>query len=238
MKILLLGLAFLAGMNALPARAADEIVTSVKASDGETVRYVLTSVGTAPHYAVILMPGGNGRLRLQRQDGRLTEKLNGNFLIRSRTLFADSQFVAASTAATSTASHILAIVQDLNRRYGRLSVYVIGTSHSTGATQALVGPLDGQVAGFVHTSSMDSIATLDPHKFRSRQLLVAHAHDVCRVTHPSSAEASHRNYGTELIVMDGGSSVGDDCGAWAHHGYNGVERETVDRIKAWIRASP
>jgi hypothetical protein len=236
MKILLLGLVFLAGMNALPARAADEVVTSVRASDGETVRYVLTSVGTAPHYAVILMPGGNGRLRLQRQDGRLTEKLNGNFLIRSRGLFADSQFVAASTGATSTASHILAIVQDLNRRYGRLAVYVIGTSRSTQATQALVGPLDGQVAGFVHTSSMDSIATLDPHRFRSRQLLVAHTHDACHLTHPSAAEASHRNYGTELIVVDGGSSVGDDCGAWAHHGYNGIERETVDRIKAWIRA--
>ncbi len=222
--------------GALPAFAADEIVTSVKASDGDTVRYVLTSVGATPHYAVILMPGGNGRLPLQPQDGRLTGKLNANFLIRSRTLFADSQFVAASTGATSTPSHILAIVQDLNRRYGRLSVYVIGTSRSTEATQALVGPLDGKVAGFVHTSSMSSIASLDPHKFKSRQLLVAHKHDACRVTRPSAAEASHRNYGTDLILMDGGKSVGDDCEAWAHHGYNGIERETVDRIKAWILA--
>jgi hypothetical protein len=236
MKILLLGLAFLVGMNALPVLAADEIVTSVKASDGDTVRYVLTSVGAAPHYAVILMPGGNGRLHLQRQDGRLTGKLNDNFLIRSRTLFADSQFVAASTSATSTPSHILAIVQDLNRRYGRLSVYVVGTSRSTEATQALVGSLDGQVAGFVHTSSTDGIASLDPHKLKSRQLLVAHRRDACRVTHPAAAEASHRSYGTDLILMDGGKSVGDDCAAWAYHGYNGIERETVDRIKAWILA--
>jgi hypothetical protein len=235
MKSLLLACALVVG-GVFPVLAADEIVTSVRASDGDTVRYVLTSVGTAPHYAVILMPGGNGRLHLQARDGRLTGKLNANFLIRSRTLFADSQFVAASTSVTSTPSHILAIVQDLDRRYGRILVYVIGTSRSTDATQALVGPLDGQVAGFVHTSSTDGIASLDPHKFKSRQLLVAHKHDACRLTHPSAAEASHQRYGTELILMGGGKSVGDDCQAWAYHGYNGIERETVDRIKAWIRA--
>jgi hypothetical protein len=46
--------------------------------------------------------------------------------------------------------------------------------------------------------------------------------------------ASHRKYGTELIEMSGGTSTGDDCEAYAHHGYNGIEQATVDRIKAWI----
>ena len=236
MKKLLLGLALLTGIHVGPARAADEIVTSAKAPDGETVRYVLTSVGTTPHYAVILMPGGRGELPIRQADGPLTTKLTANFLIRSRQLFADPQFVAASTAATSAPAHILAIKQDLERRFGRLSVYVVGTSRSTEATQALAGPLDGQVAGFVHTSSMNSIAGLDPHKYKSRQLLVANSRDGCRVTRPASAEASHRNYGTDLILVDGGKSVGDDCEAWAYHGYNGIEKETIDKIKAWILA--
>jgi len=56
------------------------------------------------------------------------------------------------------------------------------------------------------------------------------------VTRPSAGEASHRNYGTELIEVEGGKSTGDDCEAFAHHGYNGIERETVDKIKAWIAA--
>ena len=34
--------------------------------------------------------------------------------------------------------------------------------------------------------------------------------------------------------MSGGTSTGDDCEAYAHHGYNGIEQATVDRIKAWI----
>ena len=40
-----------------------------------------------------------------------------------------------------------------------------------------------------------------------------------------------------LIVQKyGGTSVGDDCEGRAHHGYNGIEAETVARIKAWITA--
>ena len=34
--------------------------------------------------------------------------------------------------------------------------------------------------------------------------------------------------------MDGGKSTGDDCEAYAYHGYNGIEAETVAQIKAWI----
>ena len=220
---------------ACPAVAADEIVVSVKASDGETVRYVLTRSGSTPHFAVILMPGGRGELPLRQADGALTTVLPGDFLIRSRTLFVDSQFVAASTAATSTPALILAIEHDLERRFGPLSVYVVGTSRSTEATQALAAPLDGQVAGFVHTSPMAAIASLDPRKYHSRHLLVAHRDDSCPVTPPSRAIASHDRYGTDLILIGGGEAIGGDCMPSAHHGYRGVEKETVDRIKAWIR---
>lgn len=35
--------------------------------------------------------------------------------------------------------------------------------------------------------------------------------------------------------MEGGISTGDECGAFAHRGFNGIERETSEAIKAWIR---
>jgi len=47
-------------------------------------------------------------------------------------------------------------------RYGQIAIYIIGTSRSTEATMALARPLDGWVAGFVHTSSMNGIADFDP----------------------------------------------------------------------------
>jgi hypothetical protein len=34
--------------------------------------------------------------------------------------------------------------------------------------------------------------------------------------------------------MTGGRSTGEECEAYAPHGHNMVEAETIDRIKAWI----
>lgn len=231
-----LGLAVLLLLFALPAAARDELVTSARTPGGETIPYVLTTKAGAPAYAVILMPGGSGVMNPRMVDGKLVFGFGGNFLIRSRELFADGRFVAASTDATSTPARILAIAQDIERRFGKVAVYVIGTSRSTDATMALSAPLDGQVAGFVHTSSMNGIAGFDPRKFRSRHLVVYHRMDACRVTRPSASAASRSSYGTETIEMEGSTSSGDDCEARAYHGYNGIEAATVDRIKAWIAA--
>jgi hypothetical protein len=223
---------------AAPAWAADELVTSARTAGGDTVPYILTTKPGTPAYAVILMPGGKGILNPRHEGGRLVFSGVGNFLIRSRELFADGRFVAASTDATSTPDRMLAIVRDLEKRYGKIAIYVLGTSRSTEATMALARPLDGQVAGFVHTSSMSGIASFDPRGMKSRNLIVLHVKDACRVTSPASGIASHNKYGTELIQMEGGKSTGDDCEAYAYHGYNGIEQATVDKIKAWIAQAP
>lgn len=218
----------------LPSRAADELITTARIAGGETIPYVLTSKPGKPSVAVILMPGGRGLLNLRQEGGKILMELSGNFLTRSRELFADGRIVAISTDATTTPERIMAVVQDLQARFGSLSVYILGTSRSTESTMALARRIDGQVEGFVHSSSVNAIASFDPRGLRSRHLIVLHKQDACRVTMPSSGIASNRNFGTVLVEMEGGQSVGDDCGAWAHHGYNGVEAETVDRIKAWI----
>ncbi len=208
------------------AWAADESASG-KTADGSSVAYLLTTTsGQTPRYAVILMPGGKGIMSPQ----------NGNFLIRSRAIFAEGPFVSASTDATSKPDRIMAIANDLQRRYPGVKVYVIGTSRSTEATMALSRPLDGKVAGFVHSSSMNPIASFDPRGLKSRQLIVVHRKDACNATKPSNGVASNRSYGTELIEVDGGKSTGDDCEAYAYHGYNGIERQTIEKIKAWIAA--
>jgi hypothetical protein len=218
------------------AAARDELAQATP-PDGSAFNYVLTTGdGGKPTYAVILMPGGNGNMSPHMQGTKLVFAGSGNFLIRSRAIFAEGPFVAASTDATTSPDRILAIVADLQKRFGPLQVYVVGTSRSTSATMALAAPLDGKVAGFVHSSSMNAISSFDPRKLRSRQLIVLHRGDPCNVTKPAMGEASHRSYGTELIEMDGGKSSGDDCEAFSHHGYNGIERETVEKIKAWIQA--
>ena len=234
MRGLVCALLLLLMSAASPVLARDELVTSAQTAGGEAIPYILTSKPGTPAYAVILMPGGQGRVNPRMVNGKLAFSSGGNFLIRSRELFADGRFVAVSTDATSTPDRILAIVRDLQTHYGQIAIYVIGTSRSTDATMALARPLDGQVAGFVHSSSMSGIAGFDPRGLKSRHLIVLHTMDACRLTSPSAGMASHRKYGTELIEMSGGTSTGDDCEAYAHHGYNGIEQATVERIKAWI----
>jgi hypothetical protein len=225
MKRLFLGLLLLL-LSPITSWAADQSASG-KTADGSSVAYLLTAMGSqAPSYAVILMPGGKG----------IMSPNNGNFLIRSRAIFAEGPFVAASTDATSKPDRIMAIAGDLQRRYSGVKVYVVGTSRSTEATMALSRPLDGKVAGFVHSSSMNPIASFDPRGLKSRHLIVIHKKDACAATKPSNGAASNRSYGTELIEMDGGKSTGDDCEAFAYHGYNGIERETIYKIKQWIMA--
>jgi len=236
MKFLVGGLLILLLGQAAPALALDELARSAPFSDGKSINYILTTSGQKPSYAVILMPGGKGALDPRMEGDKLVMAGGGNFLIRSRELFATGPFVAASTDATTTPDRIMAIVRDLERRYGKLAVYVIGTSRSTESTMALAKPLDGQVAGFVHSSSMSAISSFDTRPLKSRHLIVIHNQDACRVTTPSAGVAASRTFGTQLIAMDGGKSTGDDCQAYAHHGYNGIEKETVDKIKVWIMA--
>ena len=37
-----------------------------------------------------------------------------------------------------------------------------------------------------------------------------------------------------LQSFRGGISVGDPCEAFAHHGYNGIERDVVQHIATWL----
>ena len=220
-----------------PAAWAGDELASGKMADGTSVPYVLTTGGGTPAYAVILMPGGVGVLSPHlHTDGSVAFNMGDNFAVRVRGLFAEGPFVAATTDRTSTPDRILAIVADLQRRYPGVKVYVLGFSLSTQSTMALARPLDGKVAGFVHSSSVNAIASLDPRGLKSRHVIVLHNGDICPATSPSYGMASNKKYGTTLIVMEGGRSVGHECGPVAHHGFYGIERETVDKIKQWIIA--
>ena len=134
LRRLLCAVLLLLACAAGPALASDELVTSARTTGGETIPYILTSKPGTPAYAVILMPGGPGRVSPRMVDGKLVFSGGGNFLIRSRELFADGRFVAVSTDATSTPDRMLAIIRDLQARYGQIAIYIIGTSRSTEAT--------------------------------------------------------------------------------------------------------
>ena len=94
--------------------ARDELVTSARTVGGESILHILASKPGTPAFAVILMPGGKGVVNPRMIASKLVFSGVGNFLIRSRELFADGRFVAVWTDATSSPERILAIMAATN----------------------------------------------------------------------------------------------------------------------------
>lgn len=229
-------LVFLALVLAAPSCFAhEELVTSAKEKNGAAVPYVLNYSGLAPRYVLILFPGGTGIVDPHMEDGKLVYNAKGNFLLRARKYLVDNEFATVATNSTQAEERIQALIDDLKRRFPEAKIYIMGTSKGTFDTMALAGYLSDKIAGEIHTSSMSGISSFDAKKYPNRHLVVHHRDDVCRSTPFAAAQDSHDRYGNELLVMEGGISVGKYCEAFSHHGYNGIERETSEAIKKWIR---
>lgn len=215
---------------------ADELLLTAQATrGGEPVSYILNTQSATPRYVLILFPGGNGLVDPHMEGDRLVYGMKGNFLLRARPHFVDAEFATVSTNSTHVEERIQTLIDDLHQRFPGAKLYLVGTSRGTFDTLALADYLSDKIAGEIHTSSMDRIAWFDPRPYRSRHLIVHHVNDSCRVTPYGAALNAHRRYGAELISMEGGISVGDPCEAQAYHGYKGIERETADAIKRWVK---
>jgi len=225
----------LAATFAHSAAAAEELVTSAHYASGEPVPYILDSVAPDPKYVIILFPGGSGAMDPRMRDGKLVYGFGGNFLIRARKYFVDPEFATISTNSSDSEERIQAVLDDIKVRFPKAKVYLAGTSNGTFPTMKLAGYLQDRIAGEIHSSSRAQIYNFNAKDYRNRHLVVHHVNDWCRVTPYSAALHSHEAFGNDFIAMEGGTSTGNECEAFAHHGYNGIERETVEAIKNWIR---
>ena len=169
------------------------------------------------------------------QGGTLVYGFQGNFLLRARPYLVDEEFATVTTNTTQSPERIQALLEDLNSRFAGTRIYLLGTSSGTEATMALAPYLSQRIAGVIHTASLGDSYRFDARKYRNRQLLVHHKDDGCRFTPYFAAKASHDRFGTDLITMQGGTSIGDPCEAFSHHGFHGIERETAAAIKKWIK---
>ena len=214
----------------------DLFIDTAHLDSGESIAYILTPPkNAAPDFVLIVMPGSSGLVKAQLSNGQPWFQGKSNFLVRSRVLLSGDDIAVVTTDADMSVDRMRAIVGDLRSRFPGAPVYIAGTSRSTNVTVYLADKMDGEVAGFIHTSSMAAISGLDTRGRRSRHLIVTHRNDGCSVTPPSSSISSHEQFGTELIVIEGGISEGNPCQAFAYHGFNGVEAEVADKIRAWIR---
>ena len=244
---------------ALPLQAQQ--VVDLPSRPGVTQR-ILVITPEKPKAAVILFAGGDGGLTLQ-ADGRIP-KLAGNFLIRSRQIFAEQGLTTVLIDAPSdrqsppylsgkrqTAEHVAAVKAVITwlRQQATLPVWLVGTSRGTQsaawiATQ--LPPASGGPDGIVLTATVlndprsRAVPDMALDRVRIPVLVAHHRGDACRVCLFSDLPRLMDRLTTpprrELMVFEGGISEGDPCQARAYHGFNGIEREVVTRIAAWITA--
>jgi hypothetical protein len=218
--------------------AGEDLITTAHNNSGEMVPYVLNYSNLTPRYIIILFPGGAGNMDPHLEDGKLVYGFRKNFVIRTRKFIIDDEFATVATNASQSKERIQAILDDLKNRFPTTQVYLMSTSKGTFDTMELAGYLSDKIAGVIHTSSLARIASFDASQYKNRQLLVHHRNDGCHVTPYNAAQAAHDKYGTELITMEGGITVGDPCEPFGHHGFNGIESETIAAIKKWIKQRP
>ena len=255
-QLLLVGV-FLA---AVTASAAEEIVT-LSTRPGVTQSYLLSiPAADKPSAIVLLFPGGDGQVNLAREQRRASLD-RGNFLVRSRRLFAQAGVVAAVVDVPSDqasgmddefrlgADHAVDIgkvVTDLKARFPGLPVFLIGTSRGTVSAANAGAQLGKTIDGVVLTSAVflparrvgrPGLSGFDLGTIPSRLLLVHHVEDECVVTPYSEAQALSERY--PLISVSGGLPPRSaPCRAMSRHGFLGREAETVREIVNWVLGRP
>jgi len=245
--------ALLLALAALAGARADQLI-NLPTRSGVTVSiwYMPRANASA---TLVLLPGGAGGIGMR--DGR---PQSGNFLVRSRDLFAAEGFNVAivgrpsdirdmTTAFRASAAHIedLRIVLADLRARSDVPLWLVGTSRGTvsaAAAAIAIGP--PLLAGVVLTSSITAfklpgaVPTQHLSEVRVPVLVLHHEKDAC----PSCAphEVSWILSGLtqapvkRLIWASGGEGAhGDPCEAFHWHGYIGMEAQAVSWIASWVR---
>lgn len=238
----------------------EQRVVDIPTRPGVTQRLLVVAPPDA-QATVVLFAGGHGGLQLRADGSPAWGK--GNFLVRSRELFArralrvvvidapsDHQsepFLAGFRQTPEHAADVKAVIAWL-RAQANVPVWLVGTSRGTQSAAFVATALaaDGGPDGIVLTSSIladprsRSVPEMAVDTLRIPVLVVHHESDACRA-------CLLRDIGKlmdklapvsakELIRITGGESRGDPCEAFAYHGYNGIEDEVVGKIAAWIVA--
>lgn len=235
-------------------------VVDVASRAGITQR-MLVLTPPSPKGAVILLAGGHGGLQVQADGSMLWGK--GNFLVRTRNLFARQGLTVAVLDAPSdrqgppflsnfrqTPEHVADIKAAIGwlRAQANLPVWLVGTSRGTQSAAhvaiELVGPSGPD--GLVLTSTILSenlgrpVPGMALDKLRIPVLVVHHEQDGCSLCRfndvPLLTDKLVNTPRKQLLSFKGGVNEGDPCEAASYHGFNGLERDVVSQTAAWVLA--
>jgi pimeloyl-ACP methyl ester carboxylesterase len=241
----------------LPAQTVQRVV-DIPTRPGVSERAIVLTPPD-PKAAVVLLAGSHGGLQLS-PDGSM-QWGKGNFLVRSRQLFADHGLMVIVLDAPSdrqsapfldgfreTRKHAddLKAVIAWTRQQAAIPVWLVGTSRGTQSAAYVATELVGRDGpdGVVLTSTIlregleRAVPDMALGKIRVPVLVVHHEQDRCRSTpFPFVSDVMKKLVNAprrDLLTFRGGKNEGDPCEAFAYHGFNGLEPQVVDKIVAWV----
>ncbi|MEO6623457.1 MAG: alpha/beta hydrolase [Burkholderiaceae bacterium] len=257
---LLIGTLLLAMVVQTQSQTVQKVV-DIPTRPGVTQRMIVVTPPD-PKAAVILVPGGHGGLQVFSNGSMKWGE--GNFLVRTRQLFADQGLLVAVIDAPSDrqtppflqgfrqrpehAADLKAVIAWL-RENAKVPVWLIGTSRGTQSAGyvgiELAGLPDGP-DGIVLSSTILSddkgrpVPAMPLGRIRVPVLVVHHEQDGCMHCSFADVPSLMGKLGgaprRQLLSFKGGESKGDPCEAFAYHGFNGLEREVVQQTAAWVLA--
>jgi hypothetical protein len=247
------------GLLAAASAAGAEDIVILTTREGVTQSFLLSSPPPGKARAVaILFAGGTGQVNLERESSRVLLD-RGNFLVRSRRLFAGHGVAAAVMDAPSDqprgmddsfrlgsghAEDIGRVVADLKTRFPGLPVFLVGTSRGAVSAASAGRRLGRGVEGVVLSASVllpsprqPGLSGFDFSSLAAPLLLVHHVDDGCEYSPHSAAKRLADRY--PLISVAGGPPAqSKPCEATSPHGFLGREADTVDAIVKWMLKQP
>ena len=236
-----------------------ESVEVVMVRPGVTQPYLLLTPEN-PVATVVLFAGYGGYLDITR-DG--IQQPSQNFLVRTRELFAEKNFITVVVDVPSDFSGVDGILgwratkthaQDLQkiiaklRKAADIPIWLIGTSRGTisaanAAARLQTNGADGLVltASVVEPGGNNSgyLGDVELEKIRIPTLIIHHDEDDCSVCDFYAAKrlpAELKNVPrVEFIAFSGGKRPESGaCDPLSEHGFFGLEEEVINAISSWI----
>lgn len=255
----LVGASILALSFVATAQTTQKVV-DIPTRPGVTQRMIVLTP-LEPKAAVVLLPGRHGGLQIF-PNGSMKWG-DGNFLVRTRQLFAERGLMVAVVDAPSDrqsppylggfrqtpehAADLKAVIAWL-RENSKAPVWLVGTSRGTQSAAYVATELSGPEGpdGVVLTSTIviddkrRPVPAMPLGKIRVPVLVVHHEQDGCSLCSfsevPTLMEKLANTPRSKLLSFKGGQNKGDPCEAFAYHGFNGLEPEVVQQVAAWVLA--
>ncbi|THD42533.1 MAG: alpha/beta hydrolase [Bradyrhizobium sp.] len=187
-----------------------------------------------PRGGIVLLAGGDGVIGVG-PDGSIARQ--GNQLVRTREAYAARGF---AVLVPDCCVDVAAAVQFMEK-FGRVTL--VGTSRGTqrAARGIAAGARPSRLvltSGFLSDASGDSdnvMRIVGSPDALPPTLIVHHRHDECRKTSPDGVKpfADWAGGKARVVWLDGGTSEGDPCEAFAHHGFNGIDGQVVSVVSGF-----